>query len=450
MPGQNKASASHRLRLSRYATILDDGAGGWLVHSGLTGAVVRLSKAHVVELQAWQSPDTNPDEDVLVRWANQKVRERLAQTMILVDDDSDERWLLWDRYQKESIASPLSFVIAPTMQCDLRCPYCYNPKHRQVMAARTRAEVAAFVRGELCRDSQRCPTVFVTWVGGEPLLDMAGMTLLAQGIAEGADEYGADIMTKVVTNGTHLAEVVAQQLAARPYRVREVQVTLDAPRERHDRQRVTSTGDPTFDAIIRNVTHASKHVPLTLRINVDLSTTIADVSRLLDELMDMEVVEAGMSNPQIELRPIYATSCIGNDALTQHFADLECHAIAVIKECRLRYAETLALSPKAVPCGAVTHRQWVIDSEGYLYRCQELMGRPGRACGHVSTGWTPAAKDAHEWHAFDPTNEPICRDCRVLPLCMGGCIADHVRDPQCPPRCRAIRYSLEKRLRLMQ
>ena len=198
---------------------------------------------------------------------------------------------------------------------------------------------------------------------------------------------------------------------------------------------------PTFDTVVEHAIYASQYVPILLRINVDLQTTLEDIEDVVDEIADRGGVRDATPGFRIALERIFTAKCRNNDVLTRHWVDLEQQAMALLEERGLR-CRAPSLLGVAVPCGAVTDRQWVIDSEGYLYRCQECMGKPDMACGHVSTGLVSGA-ESQLWSRFDPTKDVVCRDCHVLPLCMGGCIAERIRERQCQARCSKMKYGLE-------
>jgi len=86
-------------------------------------------------------------------------------------------------------------------------------------------------------------------------------------------------------------------------------------------------------------------------------------------------------------------------------------------------------------CGANTELGFVVAPDGTLYKCWEDLGDPAASVGsvHVSKPEPWQRRNHDRYLAWDPFEKPGCRECEVLPLCMGGC-----------PR-RAIRLSLPDR-----
>ena len=105
------------------------------------------------------------------------------------------------------------------------------------------------------------------------------------------------------------------------------------------------------------------------------------------------------------------------------------------------------------PCKATTIGFTAIDPQGYLYMCNHDLGRPSRAFGNVAD---PAFRDLSNWQpwiSFDWFRGPECRDCKVLPICLGGCPharmatgPDYREGLHCVP---SIREDVEHRIRDM-
>jgi uncharacterized protein len=100
-------------------------------------------------------------------------------------------------------------------------------------------------------------------------------------------------------------------------------------------------------------------------------------------------------------------------------------------------------------CSAIGSNHLVIDPDGKLFRCWDSVGDPSEAIGHISA---PPAEEPHmknpkllQWLSYDPFEQKECRDCKFLPLCMGGCphrsIADGVDFSM---RCAMIKFNYKQ------
>src|SRR5690606_23118219 len=63
----------------------------------------------------------------------------------------------------------LSLTIAPTLDCNMCCPYCYEDKNKTVMSEEIQNKLIDFVERHL-KDYPNIESFTVTWYGGEPLL----------------------------------------------------------------------------------------------------------------------------------------------------------------------------------------------------------------------------------------------------------------------------------------
>jgi len=144
-------------------------------------------------------------------------------------------------------------LLKPTSAvCNLRCDYCfYNEVPKGTDGGRTtrmsEQVLESFTRQYLELDPV---SPLFAWQGGEP-------TQLGVGFFENALELqrryarpGMDIVNTLQTNGTLIDEAFAAFLARERFLVG---VSLDGPREIHDRHRRDAAGKGTFDRVMRAV-----------------------------------------------------------------------------------------------------------------------------------------------------------------------------------------------------
>ena len=85
----------------------------------------------------------------------------------LIDDDVDElKRLEFYRNLAKYDATNLGLTIAPTLDCNFRCKYCFETHPKGKMTSETQAALVNFVESRLARTKN----FSVTWYGGEPLL----------------------------------------------------------------------------------------------------------------------------------------------------------------------------------------------------------------------------------------------------------------------------------------
>ena len=134
--------------------------------------------------------------------------------------------------------------------CNLDCQYCFFlSKEMLYPGDRFRMSddiLDLYIRQLL--ESQPGPDVTVAWQGGEPTL--MGVDFFRRAI-EAVRKYrtpGTRIEHTIQTNGVGLTDEWCEFLAQHRFLVG---LSLDGPREMHDRYRVDKGGRPTFDRVLR-------------------------------------------------------------------------------------------------------------------------------------------------------------------------------------------------------
>lgn len=143
---------------------------------------------------------------------------------------------------KHGLTGLRSLILSPTVQCNLRCEHCYNLYEiHQDGADRLSVETMVRVVGE----ARELGAFRVSVIGGEPLIRWRDLVTVAR--AHG------DVLFTVFTNGLLLTDEAAIALSACGNV--ELAVSVDGPKELHERWRGEGTYDKTVAAISRYVQH---------------------------------------------------------------------------------------------------------------------------------------------------------------------------------------------------
>ncbi len=133
--------------------------------------------------------------------------------------------------------------------CNLDCAYCYYLSKEELLEQKSRRmkddALERFVVEYIA--SQDAAEIAFTWHGGEPTL--MGLPFFRR-IVELQRKHtppGRRCVNDVQTNGSLLTEEWAQFLAEHEFMVG---LSIDGPRELHDRYRYTKKGKPTFDGVL--------------------------------------------------------------------------------------------------------------------------------------------------------------------------------------------------------
>jgi radical SAM protein with 4Fe4S-binding SPASM domain len=76
-------------------------------------------------------------------------------------------------------------------------------------------------------------------------------------------------------------------------------------------------------------------------------------------------------------------------------------------------------------CSQQTAYTYTIDPKGDLYACYDALVYPVHKIGSVlDNGEAKYNAQYYRWYSRDPFAVSICRECKMLPICLGGCAFD--------------------------
>jgi uncharacterized protein len=270
------------------------------------------------------------------------------------------------------------------------------------------------------------PKISIT--GGEPLLrnrrNIAALDHLVSRL------IGKDWPFNITTNGTELDRYVASHVASE--KCRNIQVTLDGPREVHDRRRHFRGGAPSFDRIAAGVDSAlASGWKITLRVNLDM----ANVSTL--PALATFVQQRGWLG--YERFSAYVSPVTDHSSIAlRDEADLLEALLAVVKDAPavrevfdirhfrgFNYVERMLVHhkprfPVIYRCEAATG-MYIFDPNGDIHVCLEAVGDAKLRVGRYDPEWALDDKAFARWAGRNVLALDHCRKCKIRFICAGGC-----------------------------
>ena len=198
-------------------------------------------------------------------------------------------------------------ILELTADCNLRCRYCvYSenyPNNRTYTAARMPASTArdaidAFMRNhDVVHHRNPSSRPIIGFYGGEPLL---AFDVMQEAVEHFEKNYRAAYPTalfSVTTNGMLLEDAVQDFLVEHGF---STIVSIDGPKDVHDRNRLTVGGRGSFEQVERNVDRFRERHPgydrLAVSVCYDLDTDFEELERFFDE-KKLFVVSVSQINP---------------------------------------------------------------------------------------------------------------------------------------------------------
>lgn len=272
----------------------------------------------------------------------------------------------------------LHLILMPTEACNFRCVYCYESFALKQM----KPEVVAGVKRLLERRAPGLREVVLSWFGGEPLLAPDVIEeVMAHARALEARHPELFVCADVTTNGYLLAGSVADRLLA--VGVRDYQISLDGPREQHDRKRVRPGGRPTFDCIWENLVSLKRrpdpfHVTLRIHVDRENRTSIPDLLGLLARTF------AGDERFDLFIRPIARLGGPRDAALPVLSGEESADELVRLRREAVRLGLRLASANSGDPvCYAAHANSFLIRADGRLNKCTVALDLPANQVGRI-------------------------------------------------------------------
>ena len=329
---------------------------------------------------------------------------------------------------------PLSLLIKPASgSCNMRCRYCFyadETENRAValLGRMTRETMHTMVDKALAYADGDCTFAFQ---GGEPTL--AGLDFfrdLSGYVDSHQNPKRVRVHYAVQTNGYALDEDWAGWFAENHVLVG---ISLDGPKELHDRYRVDREGKGTFNRVMAAIRLLEKH-----GVDFNILTVVSAANARRGQQVYSFFKKQGFRYQQyIEcLDPIgevqggheYSLTPERYEAFLKSVFDAWYQDMKAGRYVYNRYFENLMMlltgqAPESCSLRGVCAAQWVMEADGSVYPCDfyaldqwrlgniledsfETMEEARRASGFV------------EWSRRLPED---CRACRWLPLCRNGC-----------------------------
>lgn len=372
---------------------------------------------------------------------NDKQKELVADLVkggFLIEDFADELKILTYRNMNARFnKDTLGLTIIPTFYCNLKCFYCYQgTPSTEVMSEEVQNSIIEYVS----KSAKGLKTVSVCWFGGEPLIAWGVIQSLTQRIMRIASEHDLKYDASMITNGTLLDDHKINEL--KNLGINRIQLTLDGPPKLHSKRKGIA-GDPEknfYNLIKAAEMMLGKQIKVSLRINLDKNNS-ESVEELLDILSELPIKEAIVHPAQVSA---YSEACSNIDKLClndDEYHELEANFIKslVAKGFSTDLKQFYPIR-KSNFCGADQINSFTIGPNGYVYKCWNEIGTSDVMVSDLMKNqWNEQQHKRMkmrqiEWVTNSPFEIEECRECKYLPLCMGGCPRDIIKSnkPKCP------------------
>jgi uncharacterized protein len=198
--------------------------------------------------------------------------------------DNNAKFFVKDAQDKNLMKMGISnqffqLIILPTEKCNFRCIYCYE----DFVAGRMKQETILGIKALLERRCADLRYLNISWFGGEPLIAKDIVLEISKYVTSLVYRYPQLHYVGDMTTNAYLLDYKTVSLLAN-VGVRNYQISLDGPREIHNKSRIRADGSSTYDLIWANllaIRDSSLPVSVMLRIHFTVDTL-----KLIDPLIE--------------------------------------------------------------------------------------------------------------------------------------------------------------------
>ena len=349
--------------------------------------------------------------------------QRLLEKGFVVPENLDEfEGLIRDRHNFLFSENPerINFVLAPTMDCNLKCPYCFEDDGRikGVMSSKTWEELLVFIKKQI-DEHKSIKHAHISWFGGEPSIKAIEIIDFSTKLIPFLNDRGISYSSRIVSNAVLLTKDRVKELHEKCH-VIDAQFTVDGMRETYAAKKGCSP--KLFEVVIQNIIDACEYFRVNLRINIDREN-IHEVPELLAFLLEEKHL---LGKVEIYFARVQRWNNSQQDEIIseREYVDFLKWIHRIILD--NNWGDSFSISrPMRIigPCNLVRKTNCVVAPDGKLYRCEHCINQFEWNIGDIQTGFVDNTAD----YLF--LNSPIekkCNTCSMFPLCGGGCLANTI------------------------
>ena len=370
-----------------------------------------------------------------------KVKRESPQVEISPSCPSGKKGVSWRQLRRfaagnsqEVSMPPISLLIKPASgSCNMRCRYCFytdEAENRAVasMGRMTPETMRVIVDKALDWADGDCTFAFQ---GGEPTL--AGLDFfrgLTDYVSVHPNPKGIRIHYALQTNGYALNEDWAQWLAQNQVLVG---VSLDGPKEIHDRYRVDREGKGTFQRVMASIRLLERYgvqfniLTVVSAANALHGTQVYEFFRRQD-FRYQQYIECLDPIGEIPGGHDYSLTPQRYAAFLKAIFDAWYLDMKAGRYVYNRYFENLMMilsgqRPESCNLQGICAPQWVVEADGSVYPC-DFYALDQWRLGNILTDSFPEMEQKRQELGFIQWSRRLpeeCRACRCVMLCRNGC-----------------------------
>ena len=182
------------MKISKYTFLFEGNNNDFYAYNSVSNALIEIESDLYHFMQ--ESQKSNSEIEMTNFESSELDMLRKKRFITLNDDDNFQIYKSTIQVQRNSTTN-LHLTIAPTMDCNFNCYYCFEKcKTNNYMSERTMEAIIQYLKS-----IESKPQIRLTWFGGEPLLALSQMELMYSKLRT---KYKQPYDSNIITTGFHL------------------------------------------------------------------------------------------------------------------------------------------------------------------------------------------------------------------------------------------------------
>jgi len=312
-----------------------------------------------------------------------------------------------DLYNKK-LLTPDNYIIFTTMDCNARCPYCYEEGiYHDYMSNETSLKVAEFIKNHYKSSDE----IKLDWFGGEPLCNTKAIDLITNYLYDNNIPY-----TSGFTSNGYLFNNFSDYTLLEKWHMVGAQITLDGDSNIYNKIKNYKNNDKdAFNRVIENIDRLlNLGINISARINISIENL--DYIDPLLELLCIKFKKFLNKNLEIYFSPLFEG--IGNPPMHRSLEEKLLVSNKIIESTDLcnKYGCHINLKDykkiEHCHCSADRPASLTINPKGEFVICEHYFSS---SIGNVYTGIEDISYKTRIWESSK--NFELCSTCFKYPRC---------------------------------
>lgn len=299
----------------------------------------------------------------------------------------------------------LNIIINPTLDCNLRCWYCYEEHLKgSCMRTETTKNVISFLCNQV--NNPETETIQLSFFGGEPLLHYSKVVKpIIEQVSSLCQEVGKKLWVSFTTNGVCLTEWMLSNLKSYTSNL-SFQIAFDGGQNLHDKTKFFSNGLGCYSVVLNNTINAIKS---GVRVVVRCNYTADNILSFLDLISDLKEYH---SNPNL----YFSFHRIWQEKESESLDTLREDFKNKIIDFKINSNINTFLGNSLSSCYGDYFNNVVINYTGDVFKCTARDFKPENRIGVIGENGE-ISYSSNGLNRILHSQIPICYSCRMLPIC---------------------------------